>query len=133
MAGPFGARVTGCLMGQEGTIVSGEPGQADALWQRVIAALRRAIVLGELAPNVHLKEPLLAQRFGVSRLPVREALVQLEREGLVRVEPRRGAFVLGVTAQDISDIYECRHILETCGIQRTAALADAQAVASLQA
>jgi DNA-binding GntR family transcriptional regulator len=120
-------------MRQEKAGESVEVGQAEALWQRVIAVLRRAIVLGELAPNVHLKEPLLAQRFGVSRLPVREALVQLEREGLVRVEPRRGAFVLGVTAQDISDIYECRLLLETCGIERAAASAGAQDVACLLA
>ena len=48
--------------------------QSEALWERVVAALRRAIVIGELPPGSHLKEPLLAQRFGVSRLPVREAI-----------------------------------------------------------
>jgi len=104
-----------------------------ALWERVIVAMRRAIVLGELAPGAHLKEPLLAQRFGVSRLPIREALAQLEREGLVRVEPRRGAYVLGVTARDISDIYACRLILEARGVQRAAARVDGLGVASLYA
>src|SRR5579884_2528151 len=92
--------------------------QAGALWERVVAALRRAIVIGELQPESHLKEPVLAQRFGVSRLPVREAIAQLDREGLVRIEPRRGAFVIGVTEQDIDDIYECRLALETVAVRR---------------
>src|SRR5205823_1149017 len=106
---------------------------SEALWVRVVTAMRRAIVLGELASGAHLKEPLLAQRFGVSRLPIREALAQLEREGLVRIEPRRGAFVLGVTEQDISDMYACRLMLESHAIRRAAARIDDQGVASLQA
>jgi GntR family transcriptional regulator of gluconate operon len=107
--------------------------QSEALWERVVTALRRAIVMGELAPGSHLKEPLLAQRFGVSRLPIREAITQLDREGLVRIEPRRGAFVIGVTDQDISDIYECRLMLETAAIRRTAARIDAQGITYLEA
>jgi len=97
----------------------------------VVEAMRRAIVVGELAPGAHLKEPLLAERFGVSRLPVREAIAQLEREGLVRIEPRRGAYVIGVTEQDIHDIYECRLLLETYAIERTARRIDEEGVAAL--
>ncbi|MGH2347399.1 MAG: GntR family transcriptional regulator [Chloroflexota bacterium] len=107
--------------------------QSEALWERVVAALRRAIIMGELEPGSHLKEPLLAQRFGVSRLPIREAIVQLDREGLVRVEPRRGAFVIGVTEQDISDIYDCRLMLELAAIQRTALRIGVEALAELEA
>jgi len=106
--------------------------QTEALWERVVAGLRRAIVIGELSPGSHLKEPLLAQRFGVSRLPIREAIAQLDREGLVRVEPRRGAFVIGVTEQDIHDIYECRMLLEEAAIRRTALRIDARALAELE-
>jgi GntR family transcriptional regulator of gluconate operon len=105
--------------------------QAEPLWEGVVAAMRRAIVLGELAPGTHLKEPLLAQRFGVSRLPVREAIAQLEREGLVRVEPRRGAFVVGIVEQDIADIYECRALLEAQAVRRAAERVSAQQVAGL--
>lgn len=94
--------------------------QIEALWERVAATLRRAIVLGEFAPGTRLKEPSLAKRFGVSRLPIREAITQLEREGLVRSEPRRGAYVVGVTQQDIVDIYECRLTLEMLAIQQAA-------------
>jgi len=106
---------------------------SEALWERVVIALRRAIVMGELAPGSHLKEPLLAQHFGVSRLPIREAIVQLDREGLVRIEPRRGAFVVGVTAQDISDTYECRLMLELAAIRRTAARCTVEAIDNLEA
>jgi GntR family transcriptional regulator of gluconate operon len=106
---------------------------AGALWERVIMALRHAIVLGDLAPGSHLKEPDLAQRFGVSRLPIREAIAQLDREGLVRMEPRRGAFVLGITEQDVCDIYECRLMLELAAIRRTAARIDAEGVTGLEA
>ncbi len=110
-----------------------EVGKPDALWHRVVEAMRRAIVVGELAPGAHLKEPVLAELFGVSRLPVREAIAQLEREGLVRIEPRRGAYVVGVTEQDIHDIYECRLLLETYAIERTAQRIDAEGVAALNA
>lgn len=107
--------------------------QPEPLREKVVAAMRRAIVLGDLAPGTHLKEPLLAQRFGVSRLPVREALAQLEHEGLVRVEPRRGAFVVGVTMQDISDIFECRLMLEAHAVRHAAKRITPQEVVALQA
>jgi GntR family transcriptional regulator, gluconate operon transcriptional repressor len=105
--------------------------QVEPLWERVAATMRRAIVLGELAPGDRLKEPFLAERFGVSRLPIREAITQLEREGLVRSEPRRGAYVVGVTEQDIADIYECRLTLETLAIQRAAGRITPEAAADL--
>ncbi len=105
--------------------------QSEPLWERVVSAMRLSIVLGDLSPGAHLKEPLLAQRFGVSRLPVREAIAQLEREGLVRVEPRRGAFVVGISSQDISDMYECRVILESHALVQLAEGMDTQGVASL--
>ncbi|MDB5074588.1 MAG: GntR family transcriptional regulator [Chloroflexi bacterium] len=107
--------------------------QSEPLWERVVVALRRAIVTGELAPESHLKEPILAQRFGVSRLPIREAIAQLDREGLVRIEPRRGAFVVGISNQYISDIYECRAMLVMAAIRRTAFTVDSEALRNLNA
>lgn len=82
------------------------------LWELIVESLRRAIVLGELPAGLHLEEPALAQKFGVSRMPVREALVRLEHEGLVRVEPRRGAFIIGMTEADVHDLYELRQLIE---------------------
>jgi GntR family transcriptional regulator of gluconate operon len=91
-----------------------DPGLAprQALWESIVAALRRAIIMGELQPGLHLEEPALAEKFGVSRIPVREALTRLAHEGLVRLEPRRGAFVVGVTELEIHDIYEMRRLIE---------------------
>jgi GntR family transcriptional regulator of gluconate operon len=107
--------------------------QPEALWQHVVQVMRRAIVLGELEPGVHLKEPLLAQRFGVSRLPIRQAIAQLAREGLVHVAPRRGAYVIGVSDKDVADIYECRQMLECWAVRRTALRIDEQGLAGLLA
>jgi DNA-binding GntR family transcriptional regulator len=115
------------------SLASLEAVETGALWERVVAAMRRAIALGDLAPGTHLKEPLLAQRFGVSRLPVREAIARLEREGLVRVEPRRGAFVVGITEQDVHDMYECRLLLESYAVRRAALQIDPEGIAALQA
>lgn len=86
--------------------------QHSDLWEVVAAGIRWAIITGELEPGLHLQEPLLAQKFGVSRVPVREALTQLEHEGLVRSEPRRGAFVVGFGVADVQEIYEMRQFIE---------------------
>jgi GntR family transcriptional regulator of gluconate operon len=100
-------------------VESFDPGLAprQALWESIVAALRRAIILGELRPGLHLEEPALAEKFGVSRIPVREALTRLAHEGLVRLEPRRGAFVVGVTEAEIHDIYEMRRLIEVHAIR----------------
>jgi DNA-binding GntR family transcriptional regulator len=82
------------------------------LWELVAVQLRRAIITGELAPGVHMNEPLLARGFGVSRVPVREALVQLEHEGLVRSEPGRGSFVVGMSPTDVQEFYDLRLLIE---------------------
>jgi len=111
-----------------------DPGLAPraALWESIVAAMRRAIVLGELRGGVHLEEPALAEKFGVSRIPVREALARLSHEGLVRLEPRRGAFVVSVTPDDIHDIYDFRLLIETHAVVRAAERADAAGIARLQ-
>lgn len=97
-----------------------EPGRAprQALWEPIVAALRRGIILGELPAGLHLEEPALAEKFGVSRIPIREALAHLSHEGLVRLEPRRGAFVIGVTPDDIHEIYEMRLLIEDHAIHQ---------------
>jgi GntR family transcriptional regulator of gluconate operon len=92
-----------------------------ALSQGVVTALRRAIILGELPAGLHLEEPALAEKFGVSRIPIREALGRLAHEGLIRLEPRRGAFVTGATEDDIYDLYELRSLLEAHAVRRAAA------------
>jgi DNA-binding GntR family transcriptional regulator len=82
------------------------------LTDRVHAALREAITSGRLEPGARVKQEQIAAELGVSRTPVREALHLLEREGLIRLVPRRGAIVQGFTAADVRELYELRELLE---------------------
>lgn len=102
------------------------------LWELVAARLRYAIISGELEPGEHLRELPLAQRFGVSRVPVREALIRLAHEGLVRGEPRRGAFVLGMSLADIRELYDVREVLEVHAGRLAAQSATAEDIATLR-
>jgi GntR family transcriptional regulator of gluconate operon len=102
------------------------------LWQIIASRLRYAIIGRELKPGEHLREFPLAERFGVSRVPVREALIRLEHEGLVRGEPRRGAFVIGMSMQDIRELYEIRELLEVRGARLAAEARDADSIARLE-
>lgn len=112
-----------------------EPGavRQPALWESIVVALRRAIILGELPPGLHLEEPSLAAKFGVSRIPIREAVIRLAHEQLVRIEPRRGAFIVGVTEKDLDDIYELRVLLEGYAARKAAERIDDEGVAGLHA
>ena len=78
----------------------------------VFNTLRQAILKGELKPGERLMEIALAEKLGVSRTPVREALRQLELEGLVKIVPNKGAYVTGITGKDVKDIYLVRSLLE---------------------
>ena len=82
--------------------------------------LREAILSGEFEPGERLRTASLAKRFGSSRTPVREALVQLEGEGLVDIEPRRGALVRSFASADLIDLYEIRALLEPAAAARAA-------------
>jgi DNA-binding GntR family transcriptional regulator len=74
--------------------------------------IRAEILAGILAPGQPLRQEDLASRFGVSRLPVRDALVRLEAQGLVEVFPNRGAFVVALSADEVREIYHLRVLLE---------------------
>ena len=78
----------------------------------VFNTLRQAILKGELRPGERLMEIQLAQRLGVSRTPVREAIRKLELEGLVLMVPRKGAEVAEITVKDLEDVLEVRAALE---------------------
>ncbi len=84
---------------------------ARALGQHVVDHLRRLIITGELPSGTHLVEAQLSEAFDVSRGPVRDALRQLETEGLVESR-RRGVFVIGLTLDDIEELYGLRRLLE---------------------
>lgn len=78
----------------------------------VFYALRTAILKGELEPGERLMEVALANKMGVSRTPIREAIRKLELEGLVIMIPRRGAEVASITEKDLVDVLEVRMFLE---------------------
>ena len=78
----------------------------------VFQTLRQAILRGELKPGERLMEIHLAQKLGVSRTPVREAIRKLELEGLVLMIPRKGAVVAEITISDLEDVLEVRMALE---------------------
>jgi len=82
------------------------------LRERILSTIRAAIVNGEIRPGTRIMEPELADRFGISRTPIREAIRQLESEGLISVIPRKGAIVASISPQDISNFYELKMILE---------------------
>lgn len=86
--------------------------QHNQVWESVLSSLRLAIIKGQLPAGTHLLEAQLAEKLGVSRGPVREALMRLEQEGLVVSQPYRGKFVAHISAQTIREIYSLRRLLE---------------------
>lgn len=83
----------------------------------VFHTLRQAILKGELKPGERLMEIQLAQKLGVSRTPVREAIRKLELEGLVLMIPRKGAEVAEITEKDLEDVLEVRGALEELAVR----------------
>jgi DNA-binding GntR family transcriptional regulator len=83
-------------------------------------ALRDAITSGALLPGTRLREAALARHFAVSTTPVREALRRLDREGLVRLSPNRGAVVAELDLRGIIDLFEVREVLECRAVGRAA-------------
>lgn len=80
---------------------------------RVAALLRDQILSGALSEGMQLRQEKLAAELGVSRVPIREALHQLEAEGLVTLESHKGAVVSGLSIDDLEEVYEIRARLET--------------------
>lgn len=78
----------------------------------IFNTIREAIIVGELKPGERLMEVQLAEKMGVSRTPVREAIRKLELEGLVNMLPRKGAHVAELSVKDIMDVLEVRASLD---------------------
>jgi DNA-binding GntR family transcriptional regulator len=92
--------------------LKGEVSDKYSLHGRVFNRLREDIISGKYKENEELRESTIAGELGVSRTPVREAIKQLELEGLVNVIPNKGAYVTGISEKDIRDIYVIRSYLE---------------------
>ena len=87
--------------------------------QMVYDVIRQAIVTGAFAPGQWLRQEALAAAIGVSRIPVRSALLQLESEGLVTFHPHRGARVRTLSPDQIDEIYRLRILLESYALRRS--------------
>src|SRR5882757_7217198 len=90
------------------------------LGEQLLVQLRALIVRGELTAGTHLVEGWIAERFGVSRGPVRDALRQLELEGLVETR-RRGVYVRGLSDTDLAELYALRGALESLAVRESIA------------
>lgn len=109
------------------------PPERGTLADEVVAQLRAAIHRGDFAPGEHLSEDALARLLEVSRGPVRDALKQLEREGLVVSQPNGRKFVARMTHQDVEEIYSLRLVLERLAVRSACHSADAAKIARLGA
>jgi DNA-binding GntR family transcriptional regulator len=93
---------------------------ARSLARRAYEALKQDILTCELRPGAQIFEGELAQRYGTSKTPVREALNLLGQEGLVEVLPRRGYLVAPVTLRDVQEVFQLRLLLETAAAELAA-------------
>jgi DNA-binding GntR family transcriptional regulator len=96
------------------------PFSAKTVAERAADELRRKIIAGELPEGFQLRQDALAAEFGISRIPVREALVQLEGEGLVRIVPHKGAVVSELSVDEISELFMLRGLLEPLLLKKSA-------------
>jgi DNA-binding GntR family transcriptional regulator len=94
------------------TSMLGDGVEHRQLKDSVYLKLRQEIVAAQLPPGYVLREAELAARFGVSKTPLREAFVRLEKDGFVQIAPYRSAVVAGYSRQDLREIYEVRELLE---------------------
>jgi DNA-binding GntR family transcriptional regulator len=94
--------------------LNGDARLADSIRER----LRDAILKGDVAPGEHLREVEIAARYDVSRGPVREALLQLEREGLVLLRRNRGAVVTRLSRTDLEEVFSLRVAIERLAVGR---------------
>lgn len=91
---------------------------AEACATRAYSHVKDAILRQDYEGGALLTEGEIAERLGISRTPVREALLRLEAEGLVRLYPKKGALVLPVSTQEIADVVEMRQLIEGYAAER---------------
>ena len=98
-------------------IILEQENDKSSLRSKVFKALENDILEGIYKPGENLTEIKLSEQLGVSRTPIREAIRQLELEGLVKFVPNKGAVVLGITWEDIQDIYVIRTLIEGLAVR----------------
>src|SRR6516225_1693748 len=91
---------------------TGSPIQRQSLTSAVADRLRDQIIRGEIPEGAQLRQDAIATQYKVSRIPVREALRQLDAEGLIAIAPNRGAIVPALSPSDIEELFSIRALLE---------------------
>jgi DNA-binding GntR family transcriptional regulator len=104
----------------------------QTLREKILETIRESILRGTLKPGEKVAEPELAERFGISRTPIREAFRQLESEGYLTVIPRKGAVVTALSEQDVQEFYAIKSILEGYAAELAAAKLSAKDIEKLQ-
>ena len=112
--------------------IDGRRPDPDRAWLQAYTRLRERIVSCELAPGARLSESTVAKELGLSRTPVREALIRLHVEGLVRVCPQRGSFVAPIDPAAAEDAQLLRVALESQAARRAARVCDEDSLAELR-
>jgi DNA-binding GntR family transcriptional regulator len=112
--------------------LAGEPGPSGSRGANAYARLKAAIRDGRFTPGQRMREAELAGWLGISRTPVRDALKQLESDGLVVAAPRRGLIVAELDQQQVSEIYGLRDVLEGLSARLAAGHASSAEVAALR-
>jgi DNA-binding GntR family transcriptional regulator len=107
--------------------------RTPSLRDQALLQLRKAIVVGDLEPGSVHSEQTIAAKLGLSRTPIREALLQLVGEGLIVFIPNRGARIVGLDPEHLAHVLQFRAAIEGCGASRMAANPDRQRLARLDA
>jgi DNA-binding GntR family transcriptional regulator len=116
---------------EEATMDEWVPLQATTLKENVTNLLRQSIIDGTIPSGEELNQAQIAERLGISRGPVREALGQLEQEGLIRSVPYKGVIVTPLNPTYVRELYTLRSALETFALRTAMARGDADGVADL--
>lgn len=103
---------------------AGRPVQIPTVVEEVVKGIRAMIMSAAFRPGERLIEEPLAEHFGVSRPPIREALRVLQRDGIVTSIPRKGFIVIPISADDVREIYELRWILERSALEAAMPITD---------
>jgi DNA-binding GntR family transcriptional regulator len=114
-------------------LVDFDPLTPSQLKDQAYAIIKRAITSLQFPPGASIVESHLAQRLGISKTPVRMALVRLEHEGFVETRRASGTFVSRMTFEDVAEIFEVRRALELCALERLCRIATERDLADLRA
>ncbi|MDM5200582.1 GntR family transcriptional regulator [Fictibacillus enclensis] len=105
----------------------------DTLHLKVTNVIREAIIRGDFKPGERLKQSDLAEQLGVSRMPVREAFRKLEAEGLIQLEPHKGAIIKSIHKEELEEIYTLRAEMERMAVVQAADLLTQEDLDALKA